>query len=235
MSTVSRPHDELEALIAADALGGLEEESRQEMLRLMAEHGPDCAECIRLTVQYAEVAGQLALSVDSAPVSPEAEESLIRAARQVRHGPGRARRWVAVAAAAAVLAVVAGTVGYALAPGLRGRPSEFLAFASRPGTEVVAFPAADGQQLAVIFNRDSRQGWVFGTNLREPVGDQVYELWSSSSASEGVEPAGTFLPENGLVLAPVTVGEDPDLLAVSVEPPGGSPQPTSDPIFVIEA
>jgi anti-sigma-K factor RskA len=234
MNTGSPRHDELEALIAADALGGLEEESRREMLRLMAEHGPDCAECIRLTVQYAEVAGNLALVVDPAALSPEAEESLIRAARQIRTRPGRTRRWVTAAVAAAVLAVVSGTVGYSLAPDLRGRPSEFLAFASQPGSEVVAFPASGGQQLAVIFNRDSRRGWVFGTNLRQPEGEQVYELWFSSSTSEGVEPAGTFLPEDGLVLAPVTVGVDPDLLAVSVEPPGGSPRPTSDPIFVAE-
>jgi hypothetical protein len=238
MSTASRSHDELEVLIAADALDGLDEDARQVMLRMMAQHGPDCAECIRLTIQYAEVAGHLALSVDPAPMSPDAEETLVRAAgAEGRLRPGRAGRWVvAAAAAAAVVAVVvvAGIVGYSLAPGLRGEPSEFLAFASRPGSEVVAFPATGGQQLAVVFNRDTRRGWVFGTNLPDPEGDRVYELWFSSGTSEGVEPAGTFLPEDGLVLAPVTVGEDPDLLAVSVEPPGGSPQPTSDPIFVAE-
>lgn len=242
--TQSRPHDELEELIAADALGGLDEETRPEMLRLMAEHGPDCAECIRLTVQYAKVAGQLALSVDPVAPSPGAEESLIRAARaeggpgdarQVRLAPGRARRWVAAAVAAAVLAIVGGIVGYSLAPGLHARQSEFLAFASQPGSEVVAFPTAEGQQLAVIFNRDTRRGWVFGTNLPQPERERVYELWFSPGTSEGVEPAGIFLPHDGVVLAPITVGEDPDLLAVSIEPPGGSAQPTTDPILVAEA
>jgi hypothetical protein len=51
MTTSSRPHEDLEELIAAEALGGLDEATRAEMLRLMAEHGPDCAECVRLTVQ----------------------------------------------------------------------------------------------------------------------------------------------------------------------------------------
>lgn len=241
MSTPSRPHDELEELIAADALGGLDQGTRPEMLRLMAEHGPDCAECIRLTAQYAEVAGQLALSVDPVALSEEAEVSLIRAAREgepaveVPYRLRRRGRWLAAAAVAAVLAVVGGIVGYSLAPGLGGRPSEFIAFASQPGSEVVAFPAVEGQQLAVIFNRDSRRGWVFGTNLPRPEGERVYELWFSSGTSEGVEPAGIFLPDDGVVLAQVTVGEDPDLLAVSIEPPGGSPQPTTDPIFVAEA
>lgn len=240
MSDAMRPHEELEELIVADSLGGLDEDGRREMARTMAEHGPDCPECLRLTTQYAVVAEHLALSVDSFPLTREEEDKMLRAIREDqevagRRKPGRGRRrWITSVAAAALIAAVGGAIGYSLAPDMDSRQAAFIAFASQPDSQVVAFPGSDGQQLAVAFRPGSRQGWVFGTNLPRPQGDRVYELWFSSRLSEGVEPAGTFLPEDGVILAPVTVGESPDLLAVSIEPRGGSPQPTTDPILVIE-
>lgn len=241
MST-PRPHEQIEELIAAEALGGLDREGRSELAGLLAEHGPDCAECIRLTNEYNEVAGRLGLAVDPISISPEAEEALLAAAREddavavpYRPRPSRVRRWIALAAAAVLVALTAGVVGYSLSPGLEDRQSRFIAFASRPGTEVVPFDTPEGQQLAVAIDPETRTGWVFGTNLPDPQGDRVYELWFSAGDSEGVEPAGTFVPEDGVILAPVVVGETVDLLAVSVEPAGGSPQPTTDPILVAEA
>jgi anti-sigma-K factor RskA len=243
--TPPRPHEELEELIAAEALGGLDEDGRREMLRVMADHGPDCPQCIRLTTDYSELAANLGLSVDPAPLSAGAEEALLRAAREEERAPeglavipslrpSGSGRWIAAVAVAAVLALLAGAVGYSIAPGGPGRQDDFLAFVSRPGTEVVPFPATEGQQLAVALNPGIRHGWVFGTNLPKPAGDRVYELWFSSTDSDGVQPAGTFVPTDGIVLSPVTIGEAVDLLAVSIEPRGGSLQPTTTPVFVAE-
>lgn len=241
MTTPPRPHEELEELIAAEALDGLDEDGRRVMVRIMAEHGPDCPECIRLTADHSEIAAHLGLSVDPAPLSAGAEGALLRAARQelavevpFRLRPTRTAAWIAAVAVAAVLALLAGAIGYSLAPRGPERQDDFLAFVSRPGTEVVPFPATEGKQLAVALNPGMRHGWVFGTNLPKPDGDRVYELWFSSTDSDGVQPGGTFVPTDGIVLSPVTIGEAVDLLAVSIEPRGGSLQPTTEPVFVTE-
>ena len=114
---------------------------------------------------------------------------------------------------------MAGAVGYALAP--------------QGGTPVaVAFPPTDGQQLSVAFVPGSEQGVVTGSLAPLPEG-QVYELWFRDRGGTMMNPAGTFTPSDGVVNADVTLGQDMDLLAVTVEP-GFQPQPTSDPILVAE-
>jgi anti-sigma-K factor RskA len=238
MSMTPRSHDEIEVLVAADALGGLEPEGRAELDRLQAEHGPDCAECRRLENEYREVAGLLATSLEPAAVSPGAEERLMAAVRETpqqtsgivahqdwpssvipgRTGkgnviglPARTRRWIAAAAVAAVLAVLGGVVGYSLAPSN-----------GAPGTRAIAFPATNGQQLTVVYQPGQTQAWIVGANLAQPTNGQVYELWYILPDNPHPQAAGTFVPSNGSAVAPVTVGTSFAALAVSVEPAGGS-------------
>jgi anti-sigma-K factor RskA len=228
MSMTPRSHDEIEVLVAADALGGLEPEGRAELDRLQAEHGPDCAECRRLENEYREVAGLLATSLDPVAVSPAAEERLMAAVREtaqeapptveprrpssnVRELPGRTRRWIAAAAVAAALAVLGGVVGYSLAPSK-----------GAPGTQAISFPTENGQQLTVVFQPGQTKAWIVGTNLPQPTGGQVYELWYVLPDNPHPQAAGTFVPSNGSAVAPVTVGTSFAALAVSVEPAGGS-------------
>jgi hypothetical protein len=199
----------------------------------MAEHGPDCAQCRELEASYAEVAAALALSVDPLALSTDAEERLAAAANAAMPEPapesnvvpieraraGRVRRWIAAGVAAA-LVVVAGAVGYALAPKGGGTPV------------AVAFPPTDGQHLSVAFVPGSEQGVVTGS--LEPLQEgQVYELWFRDRGGTAMNPAGVFTPSDGVVNADVTLGQDMDLLAVTVEP-GFQPQPTTDPILVAE-
>jgi hypothetical protein len=46
--------------------------------------------------------------------------------------------------------------------------------------------------------------------------------------------AGTFVPIHGNVVAPVTVGTSAPgtVLGVTIEPPGGSSSPTTEPVYV---
>ena len=43
-----KDHTEIEELLALEALGGLEPDDRARLDVLLAEHGPDCAECAEL-------------------------------------------------------------------------------------------------------------------------------------------------------------------------------------------
>jgi hypothetical protein len=225
-----RPHDELEVLIAADALDGLDPADHDHMAQLMGEHGPDCLECRRLTAEYLEVAGAIALVVDPVPISAGAEDALVLAATgsgRAEPGPvlarrriGRVRRWVTAAAVAAALAVLSGVIGYNLAPG-------------PPGVRTLTLSGKASGQLTLVYQPGQEQAQLVGAGLADPGAGKVYELWYQPSPNAKMVPAGVFTPSNGSVRgAPVTVGTSFDLVAVTIEPgPNGSPQPTQQPIL----
>jgi GNAT superfamily N-acetyltransferase len=231
-------HDRLEQLIVADALGGLDEPDQQELARELADHGPDCQECRQLLADYAETAAGLALALTPVPMSAGAEDRLVEAARgevRMERGtrpdeetpagvgvvPGRRSRWVAAAAVAAALMVAAGVIGYALAPG-RSIP-----------TRTVSLAAGD-RTLEVAYTPGDREALVIGTNIPDPPAGRVYQLWYQPREGSAMESAGTFVPDGGTVLAPATVGASFVAVAVSVEPVGGSRQPTTAPIYLTE-
>ncbi|MFN2589741.1 MAG: hypothetical protein ABR518_03120, partial [Actinomycetota bacterium] len=122
MGSPAGRHDHLEELIAAEALGGIDELDRQRLERELAAHGPDCEECGRLLTEYGEAAANLALALEPVPLSPGAEVRLVQLARAGTEGrtpggersgeervralpvrPRGVRRWVAPAAVAATL------------------------------------------------------------------------------------------------------------------------------------
>jgi hypothetical protein len=225
MSMTTLPHDELEELIAIDALDGLDQADHDRMVALMAEHGPDCPDCRRLTLEFGEVAEAVAAMVDPVPMSEGAEEALIRAARAVRIRPVRrippARRWIAAAAVAAVLAVLGGVIGYVLAPN------------APAGLRTLALTGNVPGQLSLVYQPGRQDARLFGAGLADPGTGKVYELWYQPSPGAKMVPAGVFRPSDGSVAgAAVTVGKSFVLVAVTVEPgPKGSPQPTSQPIL----
>lgn len=225
-------HDEIEELISADALDGLAQSGRDDLARYQAEHGPECLECRRLEADYREVASRLAFVVEPMPLSPGGEEALIRAARgpsvsrvapasprlRLISGGSRVQRLVAAVAVAASVAVLGALVGYAVAP--RSAPLATVSYRS------------GNQQLTIVYVEGQTQALAIGSNLPTPEGGQVYELWYQPSEGADMEPAGTFVPSNGTVVAPVTVGASFVALAMTIEPPGGSLEPTTKPIFI---
>ena len=232
-------HEGMEALIAAHVLDGLDEEERNGLLCELARHGAGCDECSRLVREYSEVAGSIAMTVDPVALSPGAEDRLLQAAREEQIVPLTSetanrggRRWAVWIAVAAAMAVIGGVIGYSASPNGASTQARFLSFISRPGSRVVAFPVKGRQQLAVVLRQGEPGGWVIGSNFPEPPRDRVYELWFRPEGGARMEPAGTFSPDNGTVLASARLHPDVIALAVSVEPRGGSPQPTSEPILL---
>jgi len=140
-------------------------------------------------------------------------------------------RWVAAAAVAAAIAIVAGVAGYAVRGGGSPAARQFVSFVAQPGTRVASFPAKDRQRLAVAYRPGHTEAWVVGANLDAPANGKVYELWYHPTGGSKMAPAGTFVPSDGSVVIPATVGSSFDTLAVTVEP-GFQNQPTTQPIFV---
>ena len=231
MMSGQRSHERIEELIAADALDGLDRAGQRELVRLREEHGPDCAECLLLEAEYGEVASQLATVVEPMPLSADAEEALVRAARTppptqvgprrlgLIQGGRRVDRMVAAIAVAAAIALVGGLAGYSIAP--------------KAAPPVAVSYRAGEQQLTVVYVRGQTQGLAIGSNLPSPGGGKVYELWYQPRDGANMVPAGTFVPRDGTVVAPVQLGKSFVAVAMSVEPTGGSPQPTTTPVFVV--
>jgi anti-sigma-K factor RskA len=249
MMTRSDSHEQLEELIAAVSLDGLDDADVGRLERELAAHGPECAECGRLRAQHAEAAAFLALALEPLPMSPGAEERALAAvraldlgapshrARRTRGGSIRAgvqtgmrgRRWFAAIAAAAALVVAAGG-GYLLRGGSQGPSSDFLAFISRPGTRSIQFPARGDEQLALYYRPGEHNAWVAGSGLSQPAGNGVYELWYRTPGAPAMTPAGTFVPSGDAVAQQVTLGTSFDTVAVSVEPHENE-QPTGPVVF----
>jgi hypothetical protein len=140
--------------------------------------------------------------------------------------------WISVAAAL----LIGITAGFIAAPKAPSGTTQFLSFAAQPGTRFAAFPTSDGQSLTVAYHPGETAAWIFGSGMTKPSGGKTYELWWGSKGTplSAMNAAGTFVPIHGNVVAPVTVGTSAPgtVLGVTIEPPGGSSSPTTEPVYV---
>jgi anti-sigma-K factor RskA len=89
---------------------------------------------------------------------------------------------------------------------------------------------ADGT-LRVVYSAERDEAVLVGSGLAAPGDERTYQLWTI--AGEQPASAGVFDPDgDGELDQPVELPTgDPDAWAVTIEPEGGSPAPTSDIIF----
>jgi anti-sigma-K factor RskA len=159
-------------------------------------------------------------------------------ARRARRGGGWSRSLALPAAAVAVIAVLGLA---ALAAGLNARLGEAETHASQL-SEVLAAPDAQlvrtegpaGSHAQVVVSA-SRGEAVFVVAGMDPAPhEHTYELWLIDA--DGARPAGLFdVDERGRATRMMTGDLDRTLaIGVTIEPVGGSPRPTTDPVMVVE-
>jgi hypothetical protein len=230
-------HTLIDELLAIRSLGGLDEDDAVVLERELAAHG-DCAECRRLEVEHAEVAGMLALALDPRPVDEDMADRIL--AQEQRNGQRpdriaaappadelsgrrdlRLGRWQAAFGVAAAVALVLAFV-------LATRPDGGVRV---PGT-IVAFEGAPGE-LAMAYSPGERGALVWGTGLPDPGNGKVYELWM---IEDGDPVRGACLaPTEGAVAAYLDADlSSAELMAVTVESTGCPSAPTTDPVFTAE-
>ena len=92
-------------------------------------------------------------------------------------------------------------------------------------------PAVSGARATL--ERDGDQGILRVSGLPQRR-DRIYEVWIARG--EEVRPAGLFQVDRaGTGAAAIPTGlDDADQVMVSLEPPAGSAQPTSDPLVIAE-
>lgn len=163
------------------------------------------------------------------PGRPTAPDELD--ARRQRRG---AARWLAAAAASIVLVVVGVAVAVRTAGDETPGIDDVVASADASFTDL----EGDGDGVVrVVWSPSLAQVAVIGGDLAAPGEGLVYELWSLTAAGAAV-PAGLFTPDDdGDVRAVLDLDGAAGVTAawgVTIEPDGGSAQPTSDVLFVGE-
>ena len=107
---------------------------------------------------------------------------------------------------------------------------QVTALLDTPGSRVVSLAAVPGRsgRAAAVVNLATRPAGIVSSSLRPQPGS-TYQLWVIQGTA-APRPAGFLEPGYGGVLLgqvdPALLAVAPDALAVSLEPPGGSPAPT---------
>lgn len=158
----------------------------------------------------------------------------------------RRRRLVAIGLAAAAVVVIAGAIGVGLGAGQFGSDGDTDVAAS-PLDEVIAAPDAVTVDLAptpeagtgagtveVVYSAEQGRVAIVGDEVAGVAADRAYALWFV--LDDAVAPAGLFTPDDdGTVRAVIDVDDlAPAGWGITVEPDTGSPQPTSDILYLGE-
>lgn len=231
MSEMNR--ERFDDLKEAYALRALSEEERREMEGYLELHPELKSELEEL----GSLANLLALSPVEYEPSPELRKNLMctveseatRDPEERASALQRLRDFLSpqrLALGAAAIALVALLGWNVLLQGevqdLQGRLAERETFAMQGSG------AASGTQARVI-ELDQSQAVLFAEDVPSISEDQTFQIWVIENGTP--RSAGTFEPGN-TVAAPITNSlQGAQTVAITVEPAGGSEQPTSDPVL----
>ncbi|MGW6413570.1 anti-sigma factor [Streptomyces sp. NPDC055055] len=215
-------------------------------------HLAGCAACRREAEELRATVASLA-ATESVPVRPEARQRTLQRIRTVRQEhttrPARPHGRLMRLALAASLAAAAALGGFALwqhseAGDARARAIQAEARAQGDGAAFAAVLTApdaalhteklpDGASAAVVVSRSQNRAAFTARDLPALTGDRVYELWYAADTGD-LRPAG-LLSGSGRDPARLLTGPlgDATAVGITVEPAGGSTQPTTEPLGII--
>lgn len=243
--TVDYPGADLHTLTGAYVLHALSDEERVAFER----HLTECPACAQEVTELAETSARLGVAVDTPP-PPLLRSRVMAEISQTRQLPPlgdttgrpvtvlRPRRWpmwtaLTAAAASVVLAVTIaiGTIqtnrelSDELAA-LQASNAELGELLAAPDAEVGTAPASTGGTGILVVSRDQDRAMFMADGLPALPADRTYQLWL---VGDEVRSGGLLDPAGGPLVAQ-DVG-DLDAVAITVEPAGGSPSGTTDPIL----
>jgi anti-sigma-K factor RskA len=236
-------NERFEDLKDAYVLGALPEEERLSFEDYLAAHPERQAEIDELGA----VAGLLAFSPQEQEPSPELRSRImevVEAEAEPRRGRrqstfARVRDYLSVrslALGAAVLLVI-GLLSWNVAlqvqvEDLRGQVEDAR---DQRQTQTIQLEGswADQGANAEVASIHKNQVILVARNLPSVPEDKTCQIWV---ISKGVpKPSGLFQPDGNMIATPITNSiANADVIAVTVEPAGGSEKPTSDPVLLAE-
>ncbi|MEU7742406.1 anti-sigma factor [Nonomuraea sp. NPDC049158] len=155
----------------------------------------------------------------------------------LRRGRGRGRVVAGLAAVSTAAAVALGVVGFDARRdlgNLQARDGEVAAVLAAPDVRTVRLPVTAGGSGTVVVSR-ARGRMVFtSSGLPELPQSRVYELWLMGP--DGIRSAGLLDRRPDGVTTPMLTGaaKGDERIGLTVEPAGGSKQPTTQPVLLAE-
>ncbi|MFJ4965084.1 Anti-sigma-K factor RskA [Streptomyces sp. ADI96-02] len=243
---------ELHTLTGAYALHALPETERREFER----HLGDCAACAQEVRELSATAARLGLAAAEAPPR-ELRDRVLREITTVRQeapaahgGPvrtgstGRPGRWTAFALAACVAAAAA-LGGVAVwqnqvaqdarqeADQAQQRNRLVAQVLSAPDARTASGELAGGARGSVVVSRSENRAVFLASGMGRPPSGKVYQLWYNDGGA--MRSAGLMDPSASddavLLDGPVDRASG---MGVTVEPAGGSAEPTSSPLVLMD-
>lgn len=240
---VNEPHPR--DLLGAWALDAVDDVERRAVERLLREDPDAAAEARQLQDTVARLAGEAAAeppadlrdrvlsAIEDAPQDrAPGRSSRSTGARRATPRRHQLRWW---AAAAAVLAAVAVPTGIAVQQDQRADRAEQQVQAitealAEPEAVLVTAPVSGGGHAAMVRGDD---GALVALRDLPPLAEGDYQLWLVEG--DVASSAGVLTARDGLATAEVAGAPADAALAVTIEPAGGSMQPTTDPVVVLSS
>lgn len=224
-------HENISSLIAAYAIGAVPEDE----IPAIRAHIMSCDECFAEAESYATSLAVLAELVDPVPVSKGFEDRVLAeirssspATEKARRRMPRPRTWLIAGAATAVAALlVVAAISLVQVVTLQDQYRDVVA-ALVEDPDALTLRGPGGAQAAIAST--STGSVLVALDLGEAPAGRDYQLWLMQDGKP--QPADTFDVDGSVVI----VESDRSLdgfegAAVTVEPEGGSEQPTTDPVL----
>jgi anti-sigma-K factor RskA len=232
---VNDSRDDSTALAAAYALDALSDGERRDVEGRLARDRRLAAE-VR---EFRETAGMLGLAPEPVAPAPDLRGRLLDAVGDLPQSHGSVTelrpRWytrpVAAfgAAAAVVLLVLGGVTATSL---LRpDAPTVVEQITAAADYERATADVAGGGTVTLVWSPSLERAAILATDLPAAPSGHSYQMWFIDE--EGATSAGTFGVADGHGIPLDGILEPGDAIGITIEPTGGSPAPTSDPIVVI--
>ena len=233
-------HERFDELKDAYVLGALPEQERRELEEYLAEHPERQAEIDEL----GNVASLLALSPPEQEPPPELRRSIMDVVEaEAQRPPARTRSWLTgvrellsvrnLALGAAALLVIGLFSWNMLLQGqvqdLQGQVASLQDSQESRMVALAGTGAAQRAQAEVILLKDHKAVLMAEDMPRVPE-NKTYQIWVIEG--DVTQPSGLFEPDGETVAAVVEkpLDED-DVIAITIEPDGGSRQPTTHPML----
>jgi anti-sigma-K factor RskA len=235
---------DLHTLTGAHVLDALDDPAEQHRF---ARHLRRCQACTAEVRGLREVATSLALAVAAEP-PPAMRERVMAAVRRTRQLPPEVdrhaysrppRRILVVATVAAVAIVIAGVLGIRLyrtqreLSAAQARTQAISAVLYAPDARILSARTSSGGRATVVVSAARRELTVAVAGLRALPDGEVYQLWligPPRTRSAGLLPA----PVSGRAGPVLATGlASGDRLGITIEPAGGTRQPTTTPLIAL--